>query len=125
MDSGMAFEILFLFSFTTTLVVVLVLTTLGLTLLRQKRSRLAHVGLIHTLTPRDTLEHPPALEDTQPLPTRVRQDVLPPEWRLPIREGTPEQVVIAIQPDGGLTQRESAVHRLIDHFKRDQNAKVS
>lgn len=42
---------------------------------------------------------------------------LPAEWRLPVQEGTPDQLVIHIEPDGTPTEAQLNIQKLIRHFQ--------
>lgn len=118
-----AIEVIFLFTTTTFLAFIVALIAILLTLSRRQRALQLHVRLMKTVTLHDTQEHKQVvLEDTQPL--RVYAAPLAPEWRLPVREAAPDQVIISIEPDPGPTLRQSAVQRLIAYLKHQPSVKV-
>lgn len=118
-----AIEVILLFSTITLFTFMLAVITILLTLRRRQRAKHLHDRFVKTVAIHDTQEHQRVvLEDTQPV--RVYAAPLAPEWRLPVREGSPDQVVISIEPDPGPTLRQSAVQRLITFLKQQPSAKV-
>jgi hypothetical protein len=60
---------------------------------------------------------------TRELPrVRLSSPVIPREWQIPTREGTPDQVVIMIEPDKEPTRQEKTVMRIIDYLKKWKSA---
>jgi hypothetical protein len=70
-----------------------------------------------------------AVEDTQQIvlrkmpaldtPRVPRRDPLPEPMRLPVQPGTPEQVVLSIEPVEGPTRDQRNVQKLIDFLKQE------
>jgi hypothetical protein len=106
-----------IFSFSGGLLVLIIL----LSFLRQQRLLTQQPRLI-PVAPKPA---PPAPKDENRRPSRLPNSrriapelpPLPVAERLPIREGTPDQVVIMIEPDKGPTRQERNVRRIIDHLK--------
>jgi len=67
-----------------------------------------------------------AVEDSQrlisfivdPTPT-VKRTPLPDSFRLPVQPGTPDQVVLSIEPEEGPTRDQRNVQKLIDFLKQE------
>ncbi|NWF68233.1 MAG: hypothetical protein HXY40_04040 [Chloroflexi bacterium] len=104
-----------------------------LTIARQMRSlqdyrlvrRAAAEALVeaHLLTTRPIPAQPyiPPARKTLEVP-RVRLTPLPADYQPAPREGTPDQVIIIIEPESGPTRQEKNVLRLIDFLKNQKPA---
>jgi hypothetical protein len=122
MDSDSAAILLFIVG-TTWFVSALLALMVLLTMLRQLRNyrvRRAYAYVPHALPqwhddttiarlPREN----PRLRLT-PMPARSAS--------LPVREGTPEQVVLQIDPDPGPTRKQTQIQRIIKHLKEPKSA---
>jgi ABC-type phosphate/phosphonate transport system substrate-binding protein len=60
----------------------------------------------------------PALPPVEPTP-KFAFPTMPEMYRLPIREGAPDQIVIMIEPNPGPTVQQRNVQRLIDYLKEE------
>jgi hypothetical protein len=106
-----------------------------LSLLRRRRNRpeLSVAEIFSTLS--DETRPMNAIEDTQQIvpfatlgsltarlinPTRPPQHpLLPDAQRLPVQPGTPDQVVLSIEPSEGPTREQRNVQKLIEFLKQD------
>jgi hypothetical protein len=59
---------------------------------------------------------------TRDIPRVRLSPTIPREWQIPVQEGTPDQVVIIIEPDKEPTRQEATVMRLIDYLKKWKSA---
>jgi hypothetical protein len=60
---------------------------------------------------------PQVLLDQQHAPPRQAAPIEA-EWRLPVQAGSPDQVVIHIEPDGVQTEGQRTIQRIIEHLRK-------
>jgi hypothetical protein len=116
-------------SLITSITITFILTLFGLigalSLLRRWRDDRRQRELAELAFSLEVTQPNPAVQDdeTQPVPVdpdpTPKRNPIPPHLRLPVQPGTPEQVVLSIEPVEGPTREQQSVQRLIDHLKKE------
>ncbi len=121
--SSSAYILLFTVSlFTLALMALIVL----LTLFRQRRARrLPHSGMMAAPEAAATEPESVPAPATEPKPPALNGKTITMIERLPMRESSPDEVVIQIDVPQGPSQAQVNVQRLIDHLKRDTVAQTT
>ncbi len=93
-----------------------------LTMLRQIRHRRQIILAEYTAPAKVQTGTMRTVTATQPMP---RISPVPERWRIPIQSGTPNQVILSIEPEEGPTSDHRNVQKLIDFLKREAVQKAS
>jgi hypothetical protein len=96
--------------------------TIMLTMLRQIRHRRQVILAEYTPPAKLQTGTMRRITSTQPM---VRITPIPDKWRIPVQTGTPNQVILSIEPEEGPTGDQRNVQKLIDFLKREAVQKAS
>lgn len=106
-------------------IAVLVITAIPLvSYLRQRRVKKINAARRDQLAKAQPKPDPIVVVEPPPPSAPATQytfPVIPEMYRLPIREGTPDQIVIMIEPNEGPTLQQRNVQRLIAYLKEESS----